>query len=425
MFMDMEPFIYKNNTRYCEDVALADIAAEFGTPCYVYSKAFLSARSRAYLEALAGHKHLVCYSVKAASNINLLKILGELGLGCDIVSGGELFRAKLAGIPGEKIVYSGVGKTAAEIRQALEYKILFFNVESAAELHLINQVAAEMAVVAPVAIRVNPDVDPLTHPYISTGLKENKFGIPIDEAERIYLTANAKLKNIKFVGVDSHIGSQLTNLSPFRDAALRLRVLIEKLSAQGVELKYVDLGGGLGIKYDSESVPEVQQLADIFFDVFSGLDLTIVLEPGRSLVGNSAVMLTKVLYLKQSLEKNFAIVDAGMNDLLRPSLYGAFQKIDKVCLLANGSSAIPQLNYDIVGPICESGDFLAKARALPQLVQGDLLAVGSAGAYGFSMSSNYNSRARAVELLVDGSAVTVIRERETYEDLVKGENLGC
>ncbi len=420
----MESFIYRNHNLYCEDVSLAALAAEYGTPCYVYSKAFLRSRSQAYLQAFSGHKHLVCYSVKASSNVQLLKLFGELGLGCDIVSGGELFRAKLAGIPGRKIVYSGVGKTADEISQALAYKILFFNVESESELYLINRVAAEMDLIAPVSIRVNPDVDPLTHPYISTGLKENKFGIPIECAEKIYLEGSEKLKNIKFMGVDCHIGSQLTNLSPFRDSALRLRGLIERLAMGGLHLKYVDLGGGLGIKYDCEDVPEVKQLSDIFTDVFEGLDLTIVLEPGRSMVGNSAVMLTRVQFLKHTSGKNFAIVDAGMNDMLRPSLYGAFQKIDKVDINFENSAQFSDVNYDIVGPICESGDFLAKARSLPKLEQGDLLAVRGAGAYGFSMSSTYNSRPRPVELLVDGSSVTVIRERETYEDLVKGENLG-
>ena len=418
----MEPFSYRNDKFYCEDVALSDIAAEYGTPCYVYSKAFLLSRSNAYMQALDHHKHLVCYSVKASSNISLLKIFGELGLGCDIVSGGELFRAKLAGIPGRKIVYSGVGKRVEEIRAALEYNILFFNVESEEELHLINQTAAEIGVVAPVTLRVNPDVDPLTHPYISTGLKENKFGIPIIEAERIYLQAGNDCKNIEFVGVDCHIGSQLINLSPFRDSAYRVRSLIENLHSQGLMLEYVDFGGGLGILYENEDVPEVSHLVDIFKEAFSGLDMTLVLEPGRSMVGNSAVLLTKVQYLKSNSEKRFAIIDAGMNDLIRPSLYGAYQRIEKV---VNSQQTVPNLfyQYDIVGPICESGDFLAKDRSLPMLIQGDLLAVRGSGAYGFSMSSNYNSRPRAVELLVDGASVTVIRERESYEDLVRGEKL--
>ncbi|HIE06587.1 MAG TPA: diaminopimelate decarboxylase [Desulfarculaceae bacterium] len=419
----MDPFLFRSNNLYCEDVALADIAAEYGTPCYVYSKAFLLSRCHAYSQALAGSKHLVCYSVKAASNVCLLKIFAEQGLGCDIVSGGELFRAKLAGVPGRKIVYSGVGKSAAEIRSALEYNILFFNVESEDELLLINQTAAEMGLIAPVALRVNPDVDPLTHPYISTGLKENKFGIPIVEAERIYLQAFNNCKNIKFVGVDCHIGSQLIKLSPFKDTALRVRALIENLQSHGLKLDYVDFGGGLGINYDGEGAPEVNQLVDIFTEVLAGLDLTIVLEPGRSIVGNSAVMLTKIQYLKNFSEKRFAIVDAGMNDLVRPSLYNAFQKIEKI-VISQQSASDTFSQYDIVGPICESGDFLAKERGFPKLYKDDVLAVMGAGAYGFSMSSNYNSRPRAVELLVDGASVTVIRERESYEDLVRGENLG-
>jgi len=417
----MEPFIYRDNALFCEDVPLSELAEKFGTPCYIYSKAFLLSRCRAYQQALSAHKHLVCYSVKASSNVNLLRIFAKEGLGCDIVSGGELFRAKIAEVPGHKIVYSGVGKTVDEIRDALNYGILFFNVESEDELRLINSTAAEMGVVAPVSLRVNPDVDPLTHPYISTGLKENKFGIPMVEAEQIYLQSSNDYKNIKFTGIDCHIGSQLINLSPFRDTALRLRSLIETLHSQGLKLDYVDFGGGLGILYDDEDVPEVTQLVDIFTEVFAGLEITFVLEPGRSMVGNSAVLLTKVQYLKSNAEKRFAVVDAGMNDLMRPTLYGAFQKIDKV-VSTKQSSPNPVYQYDIVGPICESGDFLAKDRAMPPLKQGDLLAVRSSGAYGFSMSSNYNSRPRVTELLIDGASVTVIRERETYEDLVRGEN---
>ena len=417
----MDPFVYRDNQLFCEDVSLAHIAAEHGTPCYVYSKAFLRSRCLAYTDAFATHKHLICYSVKASSNVNLLKFFSQQGLGCDIVSGGELFRAKLAGVPGHRIVYSGVGKSPEEIRSALAYEILFFNVESEPELLLINQIAAEMNLIAPVTLRVNPDVDPLTHPYISTGLKENKFGIPIENAELIYLEAAQTLKNIKFVGVDCHIGSQLINLAPFRDTALRLRSLIESLASNNLQLEFVDVGGGLGILYDDEKVPEVVQLASILTEVLAGLGLTIVLEPGRSLVGNSAVMLTKVQYLKDNSEKKFAIVDAGMNDMLRPSLYDAFQKIE----LVDSSKTLDNnfSNYDIVGPICESGDFLAKDRSFPVLHAGDLLAVRSAGAYGFSMSSNYNSRPRPVELLVDGSSVSVIKERETYEDLVRGESI--
>lgn len=418
----MDPFVYRDNQLFCEDVPLAKIADEYGTPCYVYSKAFLLARCQAYSRAFSQLKHLICYSVKAASNVSLLKIFAEQGLGCDIVSGGELFRAKLAGISGDKIVYSGVGKTPAEISAALEYKILFFNVESEAELLLINQIAAGMNVIAPVTLRVNPDVDPLTHPYISTGLKENKFGIPIDDAERIYLEVSKTLQNIRFVGVDCHIGSQLTNLSPFRDSALRLKSLINNLRAQGMNLEYVDVGGGLGILYDDEEVPEVYQLAQTLTEVLGDSGLTLVLEPGRSMVGNSAVMLTKVQFIKNNMDKHFAVVDAGMNDMLRPSLYDAFQKIEKVDKknLPDGQ----RLRYDVVGPICESGDFLAKDRELSELAAGDLLAVRSAGAYGFSMSSNYNSRPRPVEILVDGSSISVIRNRETYDDLVRGESLG-
>ncbi len=429
----MVPFKYIDNKLYCENLPLTEIAAQYGTPAYVYSKGFLQARCQAYRDAFSSTKHLICYSVKASSNVNILKIVSEAGLGCDIVSGGELFGVKLAGIPGERIVYSGVGKTVSEIRAALAYNILFFNVESEAELYRINDIAASLNLVAPVTLRVNPDVDPLTHPYISTGLKENKFGIPIDDAERIYLQygrgsaagvnrSSRELENIKFVGVDCHIGSQLTNLSPFHDAALRLKSLILNLREKDIHLEYVDVGGGLGVLYDDEEVPEVQQLAEQLIDVFADLDLTLVLEPGRSLVANSAVMLTKVQYIKHNSDKRFAIVDAGMNDLLRPSLYDAYQQINKVWVAADAGE--PDFLYDVVGPICESGDFLAKARNLLSLAQGDLLAVRGAGAYGFSMASNYNSRCRPIELLVDGEQVTVIKERESYEDLVRGENLG-
>jgi len=418
----MDTFNYRDNLLFCEDVSLSEIAAEFGTPCYVYSKSFLVARCQAYADAFAAHKHLICYSVKASSNVNLLKIFAEQDLGCDIVSGGELFRAKLAGISGQKIVYSGVGKTPVEIKTALEYGILFFNVESESELLLIDEIAGQIGVVARVALRVNPDVDPLTHPYISTGMKENKFGIAIADAERIYIEGTSNLENIKFVGVDCHIGSQLTNLSPFRDAALRVKNLILRLRKHNIQLDYVDVGGGLGVLYDNESVPEVVHLADILIDVFADLGLTLVLEPGRSMVANSAVMLTRVQYLKDNADKRFAIVDAGMNDLLRPSLYDAYQKIVKVN--EEEQAGKPLFLYDIVGPICESGDFLAKSRNLLALEQGDLLAVKSAGAYGFSMASNYNSRPRPVELLVNGDQVSVIRERESFEDLVKGESFG-
>jgi len=416
----MDTFSYRDNLLFCEDVSLSEIAAEYGTPCYVYSNSFLVGRCQAYADAFAAHSHLICYSVKASSNINLLKIFAKQGLGCDIVSGGELFRAKLAGIYGQKIVYSGVGKTPAEIKSALEYDILFFNVESESELLLIDDIAGQMGVIAHVSLRVNPDVDPLTHPYISTGMKENKFGIPIVDAERIYCEAATNLENIKFVGVDCHIGSQLTNLSPFRDAALRIKSLILRLRKLNIQLDYVDVGGGLGVLYDDESVPEVVHLADTLIDVFADLGLTLVLEPGRSMVANSAVMLTRVQYLKENSDKRFAIVDAGMNDLLRPSLYDAYQKIVKVD--EEEQVGKPLFLYDIVGPICESGDFLARSRNLLALDQGDLLAVKSAGAYGFSMASNYNSRPRPVELLVDGGQVSVIRERESLEDLVKGES---
>lgn len=415
----MEPFTYRDNHLFCDDVSLAEIASKYGTPCYVYSKTFLLDRCQTYLDAFSAVNSLICYSVKASSNVNLLKIFSDQGLGCDIVSGGELYRAKLAGVSGDKIVYSGVGKSPAEIRLALEYKILFFNVESESELLLINQIAAEMGLVASVTLRVNPDVDPLTHPYISTGLKENKFGIPIDDAEHIFLSASRELKNITFVGVDCHIGSQLTNLSPFYDTALRLKSLIINLRSHGLNLDYVDVGGGLGILYDNEEVPPVSELAKTIIPVFADLDITVVLEPGRSLVGNSAVLLTKVQHLKHNDEKKFAIVDAGMNDLLRPSLYSAYQKIDVV-----NNVGAPAFVYDIVGPICESGDFLAQGRMLPKLSSGDLLAVKGAGAYGFSMASNYNSRVRVPELLVHGSSVSVVRTRETFEDLVRGELIG-
>ncbi len=417
----MHHFEVKRGELCCEGVPLRRVAEAAGTPAYVYSHATLSHHYTVFDGAFGGIPHVICYSMKANSNGSVIRTFTNLGSGVDIVSGGELVRALAAGAPPSKIVYSGVGKQVWEIEEALRAGILMFNVESRGELETIDAVAGRMRKRAPISLRVNPDVDPKTHPYISTGLKKNKFGIHIGQAVRDYEWAAGR-KNIEVVGVDCHIGSQLTEISPFVDAAGRVRTLVEKLIRKGMSIRMVDIGGGLGITYDDELPPHPKQYADAIVRAFSGLDITLVLEPGRVLVGNAGVLLTRVLYTKESIapkgkgKKRFFIVDAAMNDLARPSLYGSYHAIVPV-----GRATRGKVTADVVGPICESGDFLAKDRRLPSFSPGDLLAVMSAGAYGYSMSSNYNSRPRAVEVMVSGSRVEVVRERETIRDLARGE----
>jgi diaminopimelate decarboxylase len=412
----MHHFRYVEGQLCCEGVRLSAVAREVGTPFYCYSHATLTHHLAAFQKAFAGADHLVCYSVKVNSNIALLSALFKRGAGADIVSGGELYRALAAGADPKKIVYSGVGKREDEIRYALESGILMFNVESPLELLTLDRLAGEMGVTAPVAIRVNPDVDPRTHPYISTGLKKNKFGIAIERALVEYRAA-AKLPNVRIVGVDCHIGSQITQLSPFVDAVRRVRELVLALREEGIGVRYIDIGGGLGIPYNDETPPHPDEYGAAIIDILGSLGATLLLEPGRAIAGNAGVLVGRVLYTKEGEEKTFLIGDTAMNDLIRPSLYGSFHGI----LPLTGSPAVRRA--DLVGPICESGDFLAKDRDLPALEPGDLFAVMSAGGYGFSMSSNYNSRPRAAEVLVMGDKWWVVRKRETYEDLVKGETI--
>lgn len=413
----MHHFQYRGDELYCEEVPVRTIAEEVGTPCYVYSHATLSHHFMIFDSAFHDVPHLICYSVKANSNIAILRLFASMGGGVDIVSGGELFRARRAGIAPERIVYSGVGKTVDEIDFALREKILMFNIESTQELERINERAEKMNTMAPIALRVNPDIDPNTHPYISTGMKKNKFGISIDGALTAYREAKG-LKNVEILGLDCHIGSQLTDVTPFVDALKRLRTLIERLKEAGVRIRYLDLGGGLGIVYDQESPPQPHEYARAILRELKGLDCTLIFEPGRVIVGNAGLLLTKVLYTKRTEVKNFVIVDGGMNDLVRPSLYGSYHYIQPVRKGGKETEIV-----DVVGPICESGDFLAKDRGVPQADPGEYLAVMSAGAYGFSMSSNYNSRPRAPEVLVKGGEYFVIRRRETWEDLVRPETI--
>jgi diaminopimelate decarboxylase len=411
----MNHFSLQGGELYCESVPLARIAEREGTPLYVYSRATLERHFKAFDGAFSSVPHLSCYSVKANSNLAILRLFARLGSGVDVVSGGEILRVLKAGIVSEKIVYSGVGKTRAEIELALASDILMFNVESAQELELINQVATEKGVRARVALRVNPDVDPQTHPYISTGLKKNKFGISIDDAFDVYVQA-AAMKGIEVAGIDCHIGSQITTVRPFVDALTRVKAFVLRLREQGIEIRRIDLGGGLGIMYDSEQPPEPAQYAEAIISEMADMDCTLILEPGRCLVGNAGCLVTRVLYTKATEVKNFVIVDAGMNDLLRPSLYDAYHGV--VPVQKKDGSVI---KADIVGPICETGDFIARELDIVRPEQGDLLAVMSAGAYGFSMASNYNSRLRPAEVLVDGSDYHVIRRRETFDDLVHCE----
>jgi diaminopimelate decarboxylase len=418
----MNHFNYKGDELHCEDVPLRDIAAKVGTPVYIYSHATLERHFKVFDQAFAAKKHLICYSVKANSNLAVLRALFSWGAGADIVSGGELYRALRAGCDPKKIVFSGVGKREDEIETALETGILAFNVESEGELEVIDRIAGRLGVKAPISLRVNPDVDAETHPYISTGLKKNKFGISMSRAREAYALAK-RLPNLTIVGIDCHIGSQLTKTSPFKDAIERVAKLARELREDGVKLELLDIGGGLGIPYQEDQDPPSPAdygaaVADAV-KAFDGLDLTIVCEPGRVIVGNAGVLLTKVLYLKSSEIKNFTIVDAAFNDLIRPAFYDSYHGMKPVKKLETGAAWVT----DIVGPICETGDFLARDRQLQKLEPGDLLAIMSAGAYGFTMSSNYNTRPRAAEVMVKGSEFSVVRRREDLEDLVKGEEI--
>lgn len=413
----MNPYFhYQQDQLYAESVALADIAGRFSTPCYVYSRAALTDAYRQFADALQGREHLICFAVKSNSNLAILNLFARLGAGFDIVSGGELQRVLAAGGDADKVVFSGVGKTEAEMRLALEAGILCFNVESAAELDRLDSVAGSMGKIAPVSLRVNPDVDAKTHPYISTGLKQNKFGVAYTEALALYRKA-AGLPHLRVTGMDCHIGSQLTETSPFIAAAEKVLALVDQLSAEGIVLEHLDLGGGLGIRYDDETPPSITDYARALLAALQGRTEKLIVEPGRVLVGNAGVLLTRVEYLKPGEEKNFAIVDAAMNDLMRPALYDAYHAIQTVV-----RSSVSAQKYEVVGPVCETGDFLGHARELA-VEQGALLVVMSAGAYGMSMSSNYNTRPRAAEIMVDGAAIHLIRERESVQQLFAGEKI--
>ena len=412
----MQAFTSRDGQLFAEGVALSAIAERFGTPTYVYSRAHIEGQYRAYADALAGMPHLVCFAVKANSNLGVLNVLARLGAGFDIVSRGELERVLAAGGEPAKIVFSGVGKSRDDMRRALEVGVHCFNAESVDELERLQLVAAELAKTAAISLRVNPDVDAGTHPYISTGLKENKFGIDIEQAPAVYARA-AELANLEIVGVDCHIGSQLTTLPPFLDALDRLLALIDQLAAQGIQIKHLDLGGGLGVQYRDEQPPLAGDYIKAVCERIAGRDLALVFEPGRYIVANAGVLLTRVEYLKHTTHKDFAIIDAAMNDLIRPALYQAWMDVTPV-QPRDGEAR----SYDLVGPICETGDFLAKGRELV-LAEGDLLAVRSAGAYGFVMSSNYNTRGRAAEVLVDGEQAHEVRRRETLAELYAGESL--
>ncbi len=413
----MDHFSYQNQTLHAEDVSVKDLASQYGTPLYIYSRATLERHWKAFDEALGDHPHLICYAVKANSNIGVLSVLAKLGSGFDIVSGGELARVKAAGGDMSKVVFSGVGKTPEEIEFALEEGIHCFNVESEPELHRINEVAGKVGKQAPISLRINPDVDAKTHPYISTGLKANKFGIARERAIAVYELANS-LPNLNVVGMDCHIGSQLTETGPFVDALERLLVLIDELASKGIHIKHLDVGGGLGVTYRDETPPHPREYAAAIAEKMKGREnLTLIMEPGRAIAANAGIMVTKVEFVKSGEEKNFAIVDAAMNDLIRPSLYSAWMSIIPVVEGLDRETH----NYDVVGPVCETGDFIGKDRELG-IESGDYLAVRSAGAYGFVMASNYNSRRRPAELMVDGSDVHVVRERENLKDLWKGEH---
>jgi diaminopimelate decarboxylase len=413
----MHHFNYQAGELYCENVPLRTIAKAVGTPFYVYSAATLTNHFQVFNAAFAGFPHIVCFAVKANANLAILGLFARLGAGADIVSGGELYRARQAGMDPAKIVYSGVGKRPEEIRDALKADILLFNLESSQELEAINHIAGRLKRKARVALRINPDIDAQTHPYISTGLKKNKFGIDIEQALEDYRRAQ-DLPHLEVVGVACHIGSQITQVTPFVDALERLKELIARLRGLGIQIRYLDLGGGLGIQYHDEDPPHPQEYGRKILEHLKGLDCTLILEPGRVLVGNAGILVTQVLYTKATDAKHFIIVDAGMNDLARPSLYGSYHGLWPVV-----ERERPQVKASIVGPICESGDFLAKDRLMPAFTPGDLVAVLSAGAYGFSMSSNYNARPRVAEILVQDQNFYVIRKRETYRQLTWGESI--
>ena len=412
----MDNFEFRDNFLYCENIKVEDIVKEVKTPCYIYSYETLKRHFQRFDNAFSSINHITCYSVKANSNLTILNILKNLGSGFDIVSGGELFRVlKIDAVP-DKIVYSGVGKTEEEIEYALNSGILMFNVESYEELIKINEIAKKVNKKAPISFRVNPDVDPKTHPYISTGMKENKFGIPVKEAIEMYKKAK-NLEYIEIVGIDCHIGSQLTEISPFIDAIKRVKNVIQELKSLNIELKYFDIGGGLGVVYKDENPPSPEDYANAIIGEVKDLNLTMIFEPGRVIVANTGILVTKVLYFKENEGKNFVIVDAGMNDLIRPSLYKAYQKIIPV-----NRNNCEKIVADVVGPICESGDYLAKNREI-EVKRDSFLAVKSAGAYGFTMSSNYNSRPKPAEVLVKNDKYFIIRERETYDDLIFKEKI--
>jgi diaminopimelate decarboxylase len=412
----LDYFSYQNDSLFAEDCDVAKLAKTHGTPLYIYSRATLERHWHAFNNAVADHPHLICYAVKANSNLAVLNVLARLGSGFDIVSGGELSRVLQAGGDPKKVVFSGVGKTVAEMEQALNIGIYCFNVESSAELEQLNDVAGRLGKVAPVSLRINPDVDAGTHPYISTGLKENKFGIAMDEADTVFARA-AELAHLHVKGVDCHIGSQLTEIKPFLDAMDRMLALIDRLGEQGIKIEHFDVGGGLGVTYNSETPPHPDKYAAALLDRLNGRKLTLIFEPGRAIAANAGIFVTQVLYLKENSDKRFAIVDGAMNDLIRPALYSAWQNIIPV-----QQNDAPTFAYDIVGPVCETGDFLGKDRQLA-VKAGDLLAVRSSGAYGFVMASNYNSRPRVAEIMVDGSDDFVVRQRETLQQLWQGEYL--
>ena len=414
---DMHHFHYVDNDLFCEEVPVSRIAAEIGTPFYLYSHATLRQHFRAFDDAFAGMKHLTCFSMKSNSNLAILRLFAIEGGGMDIVSGGELYRALKAGVKSEKIVYSGVGKRVEDLEYAIGAGILMFNVESAQELLKLNETALKMGKRARVAIRVNPDVDPETHPYISTGLKNNKFGIEITDAYGLYIMASG-LEGLDVSGISCHIGSQLTRVSPFVDALEKVKELIKRLAMAGIRIDWLDIGGGLGITYDREEPPHPKEYAAAIRETIGENDLTLILEPGRVIMGNAGILVAEVLYTKSTSEKTFLIVDAAMNDLMRPSLYNSYHGVQPVKKFGR-----EMVTADIVGPICESGDFLAKDRDVEAFEPGELMAVMSAGAYGFSMSSNYNSRPRVAEVMVAGDSFYVIRARETFEDLTRGETI--
>ena len=418
----MHHFQHRDDDLYCEEVPVARIAEAVGTPVYIYSHATLTRHFQALDEAFSSVPHLICFALKANANLAVLKLFAALGGGLDVVSGGELYRGLAAGVPPERIVYAGVGKTREEIAYALKSGILMFNVESDQELRRISEIAVASGCTARIALRVNPDVDPKTHPYIATGLKQSKFGIEIGRALEEYEVAK-KLPALEVVGIHQHIGSQITKIQPFVDSLTRTVGLVRQLREQGIDIRYIDIGGGLGITYNDETPPLPLEFAQALIGVIRDLGATVILEPGRVLVGNAGILATRVLYTKQSPAKNFVVVDAGMNDLARPSLYGSYHAIWRV----HRVSGRDEVTVDVVGPICESGDFLAKDRKLPRVEPGELMAVMSAGAYGHTMSSNYNARPRAPEVMVRGDQFHVVRERETYADLIRGERTleGC